>query len=106
MNLIEKIRLIERVDGLISRESTGSPAALAQRLHISERNTYNLIKVMKEMGASIYFCKTRNSYCYKEEGQFKFGFMVKESSCTGGERNFFKPLQHLQITCSTPSYIC
>jgi len=78
MNLLEKIRLIERVHGLITREGTGSPAMLANRLNISERNIYNLINVMKEMGAPIYFCKSRNSYCYEEEVRFSFGFKVND----------------------------
>ncbi|MGD1845023.1 MAG: hypothetical protein ACFB10_06480 [Salibacteraceae bacterium] len=74
VNLLEKMQLIERLDGLISRRCTGPPACLASRLNVSERNVYNLVKVMKEMGAPIFFCRYTNSYCYEEEVRFVFGF--------------------------------
>lgn len=78
MNLLDKIRLIERVDALINRKSTGSPQHLAQRLNVSERNIYNIINTMKDLGAPIYFSKERKSYCYKEDVRFSFGFKIKE----------------------------
>ena len=74
MNLLDKIRLIERVDALITRKGTGSPSHLADRLGISNRNIYNLINMMKELGAPIYYCKQRDSYCYREDVSFSFGF--------------------------------
>lgn len=80
MNVISKIKLIERADGLIRRKATGSPDDLSDRLGISTRNIFNLINLMKEMGAPIYFCKNRNSYCYEEEVTFCFGFTTSQNS--------------------------
>ena len=92
MNLIEKIKLIERVDGLIRRKSTGSPKQLASRLNMSERTLYNVITVMKKMGAPIYFCRSRGSFCYEEEVEFVIGFTTKSQELkkiTGGIDIFF-----------------
>lgn len=104
MNLLEKISLIERVDALIHRKSTGEPSRLALRLGISERNTYNLINTMKDMGAPIYFCKVRNSYCYEHEGRFSFGFKVSERSFTGGKTSSWPYAWSLQHSCSGGQY--
>ena len=105
MNLLEKIKLIERVDGLIHRKCTGTPGRLATRLGISERNTYNLINTMKDMGAPIYFCKVRNSYCYEHQGQFSFEFKVREQRYIGGIASTWPLLWSLQNSCSGGRYI-
>jgi len=80
MNLIEKLQQIERVDALIRRKSTGSPASLAASLNTSKRCVYDLIKRMKQMGAPIYFCQEHNSYCYEEDVEFSIGFIPKQDS--------------------------
>ena len=76
MTLLEKVEQIQRVDALIRRRGTGSPAELAHKLNVSERYVFKLIKMMKELGAPVYFCKNRNSYCYEQEVQFAFGFVT------------------------------
>jgi hypothetical protein len=85
MNLLAKLELIQRVDALIRRKGTGTPTHLSDRLGISKRNVFNLINTMKEMGAPIYFCKNRNSYCYEEEVTFSFGFISNQRSIYGGK---------------------
>ena len=74
MTLIDKVRIIERVHKLIQRKATGNPKQLSTRLGMSERYVFDLINLMKKLGAPIYFCKNRNSYCYTEDGVFSFGF--------------------------------
>lgn len=78
MSLIEKMKQIEHVDFLIKRKSTGTPKALSSKLGISERQVYNIINTMKEMGAPIYFCSINQCYCYEEDVTFKFGFIAEE----------------------------
>jgi len=98
MTLLQKLQQIERVDALIRRKSTGSPADLATRLNTSERCVYDLIKLMKQIGAPIYFCQQRNSYCYEEDVVFSIGFMPKQATSRqifGGKTYFFLPLQNL-----------
>jgi len=98
MTLLQKLQQIERVDVLIRRKSTGSPASLATRLDTSERCVYDLIKLMKQMGAPIYFCQQRNSYMYQEDVVFSIGFIPEQAAqrqVIGGKTYFFLPLQKL-----------
>ncbi len=67
------IRLIIRIDVLISREMTGSPKKLASKLAITERSVYNYIAFMKqELKAPISYDYNKLSYVYTEEWEFKF----------------------------------
>jgi len=105
MTLTEKIRQMERVDALIQRKATGSPATLAARLGKSERYVYKLIKMMKNLGAPIYFNYEKNSYCYEGEVIFSVGFRIRQDTAhraTGGQAHFFRPLHYL---CSEPAYL-
>jgi hypothetical protein len=90
MSLIEKLKQIEHLDFLIKRKSTGTPKVLSSKLRISERQVYNIINTMKEMGAPIYFCNVNQCYCYEENVTFKFGFIVEGkvdlNSIRGGGR--------------------
>lgn len=89
MKLLETLERIERIDQLIRLKATGSPKELASRLEISERSVYNLIDTMKAMGAVIYYCTKRRSYCYDGELQFFYGFDKKERKrIFGGWSNF------------------
>lgn len=78
MNFIQKLKLIERIDSLISRKSTGTPLTLSQRIGVSERTLYNILGIMKKLGAPIFYCSGRNSYCYSEEVSFSYTFNVIE----------------------------
>jgi len=101
MTLMEKIRIIERTDALIRRKGTGTPKELARRLNISERYVYQLINLMKEMGAPIYYNNDRRSYCYEYEVEFSIGFTQKQQELNkikGGIRkkiNYFPSLHDL-----------
>jgi len=59
---------------LISREKTGTPTELSKKLKVSERQVYNYLDLLKEMGAPIDFCRKRQTYYYKEDGGFNFRF--------------------------------
>ena len=67
------IRIIIRIDSLISREMTGSPKSLASKLAISERSVYNYIAFMKkELQAPIVYSYENQTYVYSQEWEFKF----------------------------------
>jgi transcriptional antiterminator len=67
------INIIIKIDELIKRETTSSPAVMANKLNLSERTVFNYIKFMKhELNAPIAFSRTLNSYRYKELGGFRF----------------------------------
>ncbi len=90
--MLKRINQIERVDALIRRKATGCPKSLASRLEISERALYRLINLMKELGAPIYFCKSRRSFCYSSEVIWSAKFVLANGSSrniSGGNSNFF-----------------
>jgi transcriptional antiterminator len=67
------IRIIIRIDELISKEMTGSPKKLATKLAISERSVYNYIAFMKkEMKAPIVYDYNKMSYVFYDNWCFKF----------------------------------
>lgn len=80
MTLIEKLKLIDRVDSLIRRRNTGTPKELSSRLNLSERSIYNLIDQMKKLGAPISYCNSSQSYKYENPVIFNFGFLSSESN--------------------------
>lgn len=79
MTLIKKLAQIERVDALIRRKGTGPPKKLAFKLKQSERYVFVLIGLMKSMGAPIYYCKHKESYCYEGDVTFIVGFFDKSA---------------------------
>lgn len=99
MTLIEKMKMIERINSLIRRKATGTPKQLASKLCISERCLFNTLKVMKDMGGPIYFCLSRESYVYEYEVEFSIGFEKPDNSLrkfVGGIRNIFLTAPNVQ----------
>ena len=93
MKLLESLSRIERIDQFVRLKATGTPTQLAQRLRLSERSIFNIIEMMKGMGAPIYYNKVRQSYCYQQDVEFKFGFYCKEGETErlyGGVGNSFE----------------
>ena len=74
MNIERYFERIKRIDDLIRRKSTGNPKELAYKLGVGERTIYEYINLMKVYDAPIYFCKTRNSYCYEYAVKFNLKF--------------------------------
>ena len=58
---------------MLRRIGTGKPQEFAQRIGIAESTLYKYLKLMKEMGAPINFCRSRNSYKYEFPTKFNFG---------------------------------
>lgn len=77
MRYIEKTQLIERVDALIRRKATGSARELASRVGVSKSTMYEILDIMKMMGAEIQYCNERKSYYYSTEKMFAIGFVDK-----------------------------
>jgi hypothetical protein len=76
MTLLEKLKLFNRLHGLISRKATGTPEALAARLDISERKLYRMLEEMKNFGFPIQYCSERQSYCYGKTVRFSFDLCI------------------------------
>lgn len=104
MNLTKYLERFERLHRMIGKRATGSPAELAEKLDLSERATFEYIRVMREMGAPIAFCHRRRTYYYEREVQFNMGFRDLSSDETalieGGrisaDLNYFREFLPLQ----------
>ena len=78
MKFEDTIRQIERVDQLIRLKATGTPKELAARLELSESACYELLNLMKRLGAPVMYCRSRKCYYYEENVQFNFGFILSD----------------------------
>jgi len=78
------LQRLERIDYFIRIKGTGTPAELARRLNMSERNVYQYLNLMREMGAPIKFCPFRQTYFYSEDGQFLTRFQPGQRDILAG----------------------
>ena len=96
MNLLEQINRIERIDNLVRLKATGPPKQLAKKLGISKSTLYNIIGLIRDQGVEIYFCSHRQSFCYRREVYFYFGFSSKRINPReikgGKQKNIRNPL--------------
>lgn len=76
--MLKQIQRIERLHQLILLKATGRPKKCAERLNISERQLYNTIDLMKELGAPIYYDASSRSYCYAYNVECLFTFYKKQ----------------------------
>jgi predicted DNA-binding transcriptional regulator YafY len=66
---------LHAMDRLIRTKATGTPRQFAQNLRISPSRLYAYLRVMKEHGAPIEYCKHRQSYYYSSQGVFMLRFI-------------------------------
>ncbi|MHA4811748.1 hypothetical protein ACX0G9_26865 [Flavitalea flava] len=66
---------LTRIDSLIRIKGTGTPNELANKIGMSERSTYEYIRLMKDFGAPVQYSRQRKSYYYKEGGRFMISFL-------------------------------
>lgn len=93
MNLLDQLKRIERIDQLIRMKATGNPNDFSNRLSVSKKTLYNTLNFMKGQGALIYYCSTRQSFCYERETYFHFGFTIEKvmaKQIQGGSKCFSK----------------
>lgn len=64
---IKQIERLRRLHHFIKTRQTGSPKELAERLHISERQVYNMIDYLKDIGAKIKFSRSEQTYFYEND---------------------------------------
>ena len=78
MKLIDKLERLERMDKLIALKATGTPKEFAKKICVSESTLYELLKVVKELGGEIHYCRTTQSYTYISPVRLSLGY-VKEA---------------------------
>jgi predicted DNA-binding transcriptional regulator YafY len=74
MHLLKLQRQLKQLNNLIENEKTGTPTELAKQFGISERTMRSCITQLRLMGASIDYCRIRQTYYYAAPTIFKFGF--------------------------------
>lgn len=74
MALIKKLKRIQYIDYLIQSKIACTSKTISEKLGVSERQLINIIKVMKELGAPIKYCKKRKIYFYDEFKIFTFEY--------------------------------
>ncbi len=79
MNVIKQIELIKRIDQLTRLQATGTPDELANKLEVSKSKLYRIINMMKDFNAPIEYNTTLETFLYKKEVGFKFGFYVQNT---------------------------
>jgi DNA-binding transcriptional regulator GbsR (MarR family) len=92
MKLFKEINLLEQIDQFIRLKATGTPAQLAEKLGISEREVYRIVAELRSKDIKIAYCKQRCSYYYENDTFMKFQACVvengKERKIHGGQNNF------------------
>lgn len=76
MKFVEQLQLLDRLHALIQRKGTGNYQHLAARLGVAPRTVYNLLDALKELGAKIDYCKTRQSYYYANDIELDFSNLL------------------------------
>lgn len=70
--------LVTRVDDLVYRKATGTPAELAEKLGSSERTVYRFINKLKSLDLPIAYSRQRKTYYYTQLGRMRIGFSPEE----------------------------
>jgi predicted DNA-binding transcriptional regulator YafY len=76
MSFLEKLRTLKRFHHLIIRSSTGSIPQIMCNLDISRATIFRYVELLENLGAEIYFCRDRNSYCYRREFELNFDSLI------------------------------
>jgi transcriptional antiterminator len=77
MNFIKQMDRIKKMHLLILNEKTGNPDVFAKTLHLSRRQLYNELEVIKNLDAPIKYCKKKESYYYSEPFDLELKYSLK-----------------------------
>ena len=107
MTYFDKLRLLERMDGFLSRKRTGTAEEFAETLGICRRSVFYNFDTLRDMGAEIDFCEHQKSYFYVDDKRPHFPVISKSNSdkLRGGENfsNFFLGVQDF---CTPTDDLC
>lgn len=60
----------------IKNENTGTPCSLGIRMGVSKRAFFYMIDDLREMGASIKYCRKRQTYYYEQDFELRIDYKV------------------------------
>lgn len=102
MKTLKQLERLRKVNKLIKQQNTGTPAELASRLHVSERELYRLIEYLKELDARISYSRNSNTYYYNGDFDLLINIsvrvLVKEEIKTIYAGSTFKKMQLISAT--------
>ncbi len=64
MKTLKQIQRLQKTHQFIQQENTGTPKEFAQKLHISERELYNVINHLKNLEAHVSYSRKTTTYYY------------------------------------------
>jgi predicted DNA-binding transcriptional regulator YafY len=67
MKTLKQLECLRKIHKLIRNENTGTPLEFAIKLHLSQRQLYNLLEKLKEMEAPIQYCRKSATYYYNDD---------------------------------------
>lgn len=76
MLVFEHINRLQILHSLIVHEATGTPHELAEQIHLSKRQLYNLLDEFKDMGADIRYSRNSKTFYYNNDFQIELSFKV------------------------------
>ena len=76
-NSINHLKRIKKTNKLLKEEKTGTPEIFAKQLNIGKRQLYNILENMKIIGASIKYCRKRETFFYDDEFDLQINYSVK-----------------------------
>ena len=109
MTALRYISRLERIDQMIRQEKTGNAPEFAKKINLSERQLYNLLDELKDLGLPVVYSRFRQTFYYEYSCRLVVDIKVEElknieyQSFNGGESRLIKSL-FLQYNCSKPVY--
>ena len=70
MTLHKYMDRVMHMDLLIRQKRTGTATEFASKLGIGISQLREHIRDLRDLGAPIYYCSSRRSYCYSNDGRF------------------------------------
>ena len=77
MNFIKQIDRINKAHKLIQTEKTGNPDAFARQMLMGRSQLYNLIALLKSMGAPVKYSKQKECFYYSAPFVLELSYTLK-----------------------------
>ena len=75
MSSLKYVYRLQRMDDLIAHRATGTPEAFAHRLGLCRSELMSCMNELRQLGADIRYCRTRQSYYYPDGKRLFVGFV-------------------------------
>jgi hypothetical protein len=67
MKTLKQLEYLRKTHKLIKLADTGTPLEFANKLHLSQRQLYNILEKLKEMEAPLQYCRKSTTYYYSND---------------------------------------